>query len=254
MLGTIYLVGAAIEGATVPPEGKLVDAATFCFGVGMYRRDRTAAPAGGVLTCGTAALAAGLPGLHRVRTRARVVAGVRGTDPRFTETGNGLDVVAGIVSGLTAALNVVSFVVLGVRFFRADVLPEQSVSRLGCRYGVVAVGISFAVGVIMSVGSGRDVGEHGNLLLSHGLGVHGIQALPIVALALVAAAPPPRTGMLHTVAIGWLAACTAALVQALLGRPPLDAVVPTAVIVAGLVVWVGGAGYALVVWRRAAAA
>ena len=254
VLGAICLVGAALQGATVPPEGKLLDAATFCFGVGLYT----------VTIAVLLPLAEYSPAARRRWRRAFLVFIVyglvlesvqafRGIDPRFTETGSGLDVVAGIVFGLTAALNVVLFVVLGVRFFRAGVLADRSVLRLGVRYGVVAVAISFAVGVVMSVRSGRDVGEQGNLLLSHGLGVHGIQALPIVALALVAAAPPPRTGMLHTVGIGWLAACTAALVQALLGRPPLDASFLTAVIVAGLVVWVGSAGYALVVWRRAAA-
>jgi hypothetical protein len=156
------------------------------------------------------------------------------------------------VFGLTAASNTILFVILGLRFFRSDVLPDRPVLRVGIRYGVAAVWISFAVGIVMSFNSGRDIGDEGNLLLSHGLGVHGVQALPLVALVLAAAAGAPRVTWLHAAGIGWLAACGAALLQALLGRPPLETSLLSALIVAGLVTWAAGAGHTLLTWRRTA--
>ena len=176
----------------------------------------------------------------------------RGFDPRFSDEGSQLDVIAGVIFGLTALSNTILFVLLGLRFFRSDVMADRPVLRLGIRYGVAAVGLSFAVGIVMSVNSGRDIGKEGNLLLSHGLGVHGIQAIPVIALLVAAAATPHRPRRVHAVGIGWLAACTAALLQALLGHPPLEASILTTVIVAGLAVWAAGASHALLAWRRTA--
>jgi hypothetical protein len=176
----------------------------------------------------------------------------RGLDPRFTEEGAPFDVIAGIVFGLTALLNTVLFVLLGLRFFRSDVLADRPALRLGIRYGAAAVALSFAVGIVMSVNAGRNIGEDGNLLLSHGLGVHGLQALSVVALLITAAyATPTAARWLHAAGIGWLTACTAALAEAFLGQPPLEASLVTALILAGLSAWAATAGYSLISWRRA---
>jgi hypothetical protein len=168
----------------------------------------------------------------------------RGLDPRFTEAGAPLDQLAGIVFGVTAGLNTVVFLILGLRFFRAAVMHEQPTLRLGIRYGAAAVTLSFGVGILMSVMSGREVGDSGNLLLTHGLGVHGMQVVPLVALVLLWATTEQRAKMwLHAAGIGWLAACTAALVQALLGLPPLEVSVLTTLILAGLSVSAAAVGY-----------
>ncbi len=254
VLALVCLVAVAVRGRYIPPEGKMLDAAIFCFGVGVF-----------TLTVMLMLPLAGYTPTHRRRWRrsfyvfavyglaVESIQAFRGLDPRFTEEGSQLDVIAGIIFGVTAGLNTVLFVFLGLRFFRSDVLADRPVLRLGIRYGVAAVWISFAVGIVMSVNSGRDIGDEGNLLLSHGLGVHGIQAIPVVAL-LVAAAPttPPATSWLHAAGIGWLVACTAALVQALVGDPPLEASILTTVIVAGLAVWAAGASQTLLTWRRTA--
>ena len=175
----------------------------------------------------------------------------RGLDPRFTEEGRQVDVIAGIIFGLTALSNTVLFVILGLRFLRSDVLPNRPVLRLGIRYGATAVALSFAVGIVMSINSGRNIGDEGNLLLSHGIGVHGIQAIPAVALLVSAAATTTAaTTWLHAAGIGWLAACTAALTQAALGHPPLEASILTAPIVTGLAVWAAIAGLSIITWRR----
>jgi hypothetical protein len=246
VISALDLVAVAARGAFIPPEGKMLDAATFSFGVGLF-----------TLTVALLLPLAGFTGRGRRRWRRTFyvfiayglllesVQAFRGLDPRFTEAGDPVDVVAGIVFGLTAALNTVLFVVLGLRFFRSEVLTDRLDLRLAIRYGVAAVFLSFGVGILMSVIASREVGDAGNLLLSHGLGVHGIQAMPLVALLVVWAGVEPPATWIHAAGIGWLAASTAALVQALLGRPPLEASILTVVIVAGLSVWAAVAVYSL---------
>ena len=253
-LAGVCVVAVAVRGRFIAPEGKMLDAATFCFGVGVF-----------TLTVALLLPLAGYsPTARRLWRRTYYVFAVygltleslqafRGLDPRFTEAGGQLDVIAGIVFGVTAALNTVVFVVLGLRFFRSDVLADRPALRAGIRYGAVAVALSFAVGIVMSVNSGRHIGEDGNLLLSHGLGVHGLQAIPVVALLVsLAGATPPATRWLHAAGVGWLAACGAALAQALLGDPPLQPSAATALVVAGLSLWAAGASHTLLTWRRTA--
>jgi hypothetical protein len=252
-LALLCLVAVAVRGRFIPPEGKMLDAATFCFGVGVF-----------TLTVALLLPLAGYsPPARRRWRRAYYVFAVyglvlesvqafRGLDPRFTEEGGPVDVVAGVIFGLTALLNTVLFVVLGLRFFRSDVLHDRPALQLGIRYGVAAVALSFGVGIVMSVNSGRTIGENGNLLLSHALGVHGIQTLPVVALLISWAGTAQRTTTwLHAAGIGWLAACTAALLQALLGRAPLEPSVLTTLTLAGLTVWAVSAAYSLISWHHA---
>jgi hypothetical protein len=163
----------------------------------------------------------------------------RGIDPRFTEEGDTVDAVAGAVFGLTAGSTTVLFALLGIRFFRADVLGDRPVLRLGIRYGVAAVAVSFGIGVVMSINSGREVGDDGNLLLAHALGVHGLQVLPLVALAASASLLGQPSRLVHVASVGWLTACLAALAQAVLGRPPLEPSILSTIIVLGLAVWAG---------------
>jgi hypothetical protein len=255
VLSLVCLIGVAVRGRTVDPEGKLLDAAIFCFGVGVF-----------TLTVALLLPLAGFSPTGRRRWRrafyvfavyglaVETIQAFRGLDPRFTEEGSQLDEIAGAVFGLTAASNTILFVPLGLRFFRSDVLPDRPVLRLGIRYGVAAVWISFAVGIVMSFNSGRDFGDDGNLLLAHGLGVHGLQALPLVALVVAATAGARRVTWLHAAGIGWLAACSAALVQALLGHAPLETSLLSTLIVAGLVTWAAGASHTLLTWRRTALA
>jgi hypothetical protein len=254
VISFLCLVAVAARGTFIPPEGKMLDAATFTFGVAVF-----------TLTMALLLPLAGYSerGRRRWRRAYYVFAGYalvleslqafRGLDPRFSEAGGQLDEVAGGIFGLTAGLNTVLFLILGLRFFRSDVLRNRPTLRLGIRYGAAAVMLSFGVGIIMSVISGREVGAAGNLLLSHGLGVHAIQALPLAALLLERVASTPRpTSWLHAAGIGWLIASTAAFVQALLGRPPLEKSVLTTLIVVGLMAWAAATGYSLLSWRQAA--
>lgn len=252
VLALLCLLAVAARGRFIAPEGKMLDAATFTFGVGVFTL--------------TMALLLPLVGYSRTARRrwrqAYYVFPVyglaleslqawRGLDPRFTEEGGQVDQITGAVFGLTALLVTVLFLLLGLRFFRSDVLPDRPALRIGIRYGVAAVTLSFGVGIVMSANAGRAIGEAGNLLLTHGLSVHGIQAIPVVALLVSSAgATPTATTWLHAAGIGWLAACTAALVQAVLGHSPLDASILTLVIVAGLTVWAAVAAHSVASWCR----
>ena len=82
--------------------------------------------------------------------------------------------------------------------------------------------------------------------------MHGIQAIPRPVLPAAAGVTGSSTRWLHAAGVGWLAACTAALVQALLGDRPLEASPLTTLIVAGLILWAAGASYTLLTWRRTA--
>lgn len=254
VIALLCLIAVAVRGPFIPPEGKMLDAATFTFGVAVF-----------TLTVALLLPLAGYSESARRRWRrlyyAFVIYGLvleplqafRGLDPRFTSAGGPADVIAGIVFGPFALLNTVLFVILGLRFFRADVLDDRPALRLGIRYGAVAVALSFSVGIVMSFIQGREIGEAGNLLTAHALGVHGIQALPLVALLLVwAGSARPGMMWLHAAGAGWLSACAATLVQALLGRPPLEPTMLPALTAVGLALWVAVAGYTLVAWRRTA--
>jgi hypothetical protein len=89
----------------------------------------------------------------------------------------------------------------------------------------------------MSVNGGRDLGDDGNLLLAHGLGVHGLQALPLVAVAAAASTATRPRQWVHVAGGAWLAACGAALLQATLGRSPIELSVLSVTIVAGVAAW-----------------
>ena len=253
VLAPLCLIAVAVRGRFIPPEGKMLDAATFCFGVGVF-----------TLTVALLLPLAGFTPTGRRRWRRgfyvfaiyglvlEPLQAFRGLDPRFTEAGGPLDVIAGIIFGLTALSNTVLFLILALRFFRSDVLTDRPALRLGIRYGATAVMLSFAVGIVMSVNSGRDIGEQGDLMLSHALGVHGIQTIPAVALMASPAGLIPPNTWLHAAGVGWLAACTAALTQAVLGYPTLEPSILTALIVTGLAVWAAAAARSLIAWRRPA--
>jgi hypothetical protein len=254
VLAGVCLAGVAIHGRTLEPEGKLLDAAVFDFGIGVY-----------TLTIALLLPLAGFSTTARRRWRRafyvypvyglalETLQAFRGLDPRFTEAGATIDVVAGIVFGMTAASTTGLFVVLGMRFFRTGVLDDRQVLRLGIRYGTLAVGISFGVGIVMSLNGGRHLDDDGNLLLAHALGVHGLQALPLLG-GLAAAGTLARPGRwAHTGGVAWLVACIAALTQALAGDAARESSASSVVIVGGLAAWSLATTAALASSLRAAA-
>jgi len=248
----VCFAGVAVYGPVVPPEGKMLDAATFNLGVAVF-----------TLTIALVLPHAGYSGKARMRVRRlfilfavyshplETIQAFRGMDPRFSPLHTPVEMVLGAVFGLMALLLTVAFVLLGLRFFRRDVLGDRPTLRLALCYGSVAVVISFVVGILMSILQGRTVGEAGNFLPAHGLGVHGIQALPVAALLLAWGATPDRNRWIHLAGVGWVGATGAALAQALRGAAPAEATTLPMITVVGLALWAVVVCYGLLAWRRA---
>jgi hypothetical protein len=248
VVALLCLIAVAWRGSFIPQEGKMSDAVTFTFGVGVFTLTMAA-----ILPLAGYSVAAERRWRRTYLSFAvyglvlEPVQALRGLDPRFSDAGGLLDVITGIIFGVLALVATIAFLFLGARFFRAEVLHDRPLLRSALRYGSVAVTISFGVGILMSIVSGRVVGADGNLMAAHALGVHGIQAVPLVALGLLRAGSAVRRGTwLHAAGIGWLVACSAALFQALLGLRPLEISIPSVVMVAGLAVW--GAAGARALW------
>jgi hypothetical protein len=253
--GGVCAVGVAVHGPILPPEGKLLDAATFNLGVGIFLL--------------TMALVLPLAGFSPRRARImralfvvfatysyplETIQAFRGMDPRFSPLHGPADEALGQLFAVTAALLTFTFIALAFRFFRSDVLSDRPVLRVGLRYGSVAVVVSFAVGIVMSVNTGRIIGEAGDLIPAHGLGAHGIQAIPVVALLLAWGGAPRARAWTHLAGIGWLVAVAAATAQALVGRPPLEPGVLPGVAALGLMAWGSGVGKGALAWRKSAEA
>jgi hypothetical protein len=245
--------GLAVIGTHVPPEGKMTEAVTFCFGVAVFTLTMA-----WLLPLTEYSLAARrrwrygycLFAVYGVLVES--VQAFRGRDPRFSEVGGAVDSLTGSVFGVTALVLTVLFVVLGMRFFRRDVLAHRPIVRAGIRFGVVSVNLSFAVGVLMSVTQGSTIGDGGDLLIAHALSIHGIQAIPAVAVAASSSNPAAsRSPIVRAAGAGWLITCVATLCHALVARPPLELSLLNVVAVAGLVVWAASAATASQRWRRA---
>ena len=206
--GALCMAGALIRGVAVPPEGNLIETATFNGSVGVF-----------VLT-----LAVLLPGVEWTRKGRRVWTGLmvvmilysygietvqafRGLDPRFSSVAGPVDQALGGVFLLAALIIMGLFTVLAVKYFRAPSTPVV----VAVRYGAAACFIAFSIGILMSAISTRQVGEAGNLRVLHAAGFHGIQAVPFVALLLHwARADRSISGpLVHLAGLTWLGACLA---------------------------------------------
>jgi hypothetical protein len=227
-LGAVCAVLAVIGGGEIPPEGSLIDTATFDVAVGLF-----------VLTLSALAPVVTWTSKGRRRWSRLLVAftlygyvietlqAFRGLDPRFSRVAGPLDQAAGGIFFLVALGILACFGVLGVKNFR--IRPSPVVVAI--RYGVIASAIGFGVGIWMSlVTNGRVAPEAGNLLVPHAVGFHGLQAIPIVALLLhwsAASRSAVRT-MVHLAGLAWLAACTALTWQAGSGHATFELTLATA--------------------------
>ena len=123
VIAVLCLVAVAARGRFIAPEGKMLDAASFTFGVAVF-----------TLTVALLLPLAEYSEQARRRWRRSYylfaltgltlepIQAFRGLDPRFTEAGGPIDVAAGIAFGSTAVVMTVVSTLLGIRFFRADVL------------------------------------------------------------------------------------------------------------------------------------
>lgn len=254
-LGAACAVAALRNGGWfVPPEGRLMDALRFEVGSGIF-----------YLTLAVLVPLAGFPATARRRwVTALVVMGVyflgieavqaiRGLDPRFTRAGTAIDQAAGALFGITAVLLIVLTAILAVRFFRSDTLADQPELRDAIRYGFAGIALSFGVGVAMIALAGRVVGPQGNLMPVHAAGLHGIQAVPLLALVARARGLPPaaRSALVHLAGIGWLLLCAGLLAQSYAGRTPVQVSAWNAIAAAGVIAFLAALTAAIGAGRRA---
>lgn len=112
---------------------------------------------------------------------AETVQHARGVNPRFVEDGSTFDNVVAMGFALVALLLVVYYLVFAIMFFRRRSYELQPAVVVSIRYAMIAVLLSFAGGILISVNQGRFLGAEGNLIWFHGLGFHAVQVMPFIA-------------------------------------------------------------------------
>lgn len=217
-LGAFCLLLAVVLGVEIPPEGNLVDTATFNGSVGffiltmvMLATEVRWTPKGrrwwSTLLVVFAVYSFGI----------ETIQALRGLDPRFSRVAGPTDQLLGGVFFLVALGILMCFVPLALKYFRQPVSPLTA----AVRYAAAASFVAFGVGIVMSVATlGRHVPEAGNLLVLHAAGFHGLQAIPLVALVLGWAGTPGPLALrrVHVAGTAWLAACLAVGWQSGSGR------------------------------------
>lgn len=112
---------------------------------------------------------------------AETIQNFRGVNPRFVENGSAFDQTVGNLFGFVAVLLILFYLYAGVQFFRPRAYKLRPEMAIGIRYAMIAVTVSFAAGIWISVGQSRFTGAEGNIIWLHGLGFHALQAVPLVA-------------------------------------------------------------------------
>jgi hypothetical protein len=112
---------------------------------------------------------------------AETLQNFRGVNPRFVRDGTIFDIAVSVVFGLVALLLVLIYLFFAIQFFRRKAYTQRPELVLGIRYAMIAIMLSFAAGIWISVNQGRFIGLHGNIIWFHGLGFHALQAVPFVA-------------------------------------------------------------------------
>jgi hypothetical protein len=236
MAGATTAVAAANGGWLLGPEGRLLEAAKFDVGVGIYLLTLALllplAPFG---ERGRRAWVACTVGLALFGYGVENVQAWRGLNPRFSRVAGPLDQAVGGLFFLTALALVVLFLVLASRFARRDALPDHPALRVSVLYAAGATLLSFASGIAMSALNGRAVGPAGNLMPLHAAGIHALQAVPLAALLWGGGAR--LAPWVHVAGIGWLALCAGLAAQAATGHAPVAPTPALALSAAGAGAW-----------------
>jgi hypothetical protein len=175
---------------------------------------------------------------------AETIQNFRGVNPRFVKDGSPLDTAVGSGFALVALLLVLFYLFLAISFFRRKAYVRQPEMIVGIRYSMIAVMISFAAGIWISINTGRFVGLHGNIIWLHGLGFHALQAVPLVAWLTerTPIRPEARKSWVHLTGISYLLGLVAIGWQTLLGLSIMEwSLLPLAALSCFLVALVTGA-------------
>lgn len=223
-LAALLALAAALRGNVVPPEGNLLETASFDGAVGIFVLTLAAfAPLAAFTPRGRRRWVAVLVAVVLSSYAIETVQAMRGLDPRFSAVAGPVDQTIGGLFFLIAQGILLAFAVLAWKFFRPTTAHLPHAIRISVRYGATAALLAFMVGNVMSAAGGRAFGEAGNLLPLHAAGFHGMQAVPLVALFLVWARVPENvaTRWTHLAGLAWLAACGALAAQSFSGLPIL---------------------------------
>jgi len=232
-----------VQGPVIEPEGVLSKPIAFDMAVGIYMLTLTLLvplarfPRRTLFWWRTTAVI-----LTPIGLAIETVQSLRGIDPRFSQVAGPIDNVIGNVFLTFAIGMIVLFWILAVRFFDLRRPGTERMLAAGVRYAFIAGFLAHAAGVVMStVAQGRAMGASGNWIVLHGLGFHGLQAIPMVAILVARSALAPDRAMryIHTAGLAWTFACLMIAIQTFRG---LSVFVPTFTSIAGallLLVWLG---------------
>jgi hypothetical protein len=221
VLGGICLLIILVRGAIVLPEGDLFKAVSFDIAIGIF-------------TITTAIL---LPSINIPASKKRVfrwtiivstlysygvetIQHMRGLNPRFSQAEGVLDNIFGGVFGLVSLLIIIMYVMLTVYIFHPKMLKQSPLFTIGLRYGIISTLLAFAAGVWMIVLQGRFIGMEGNIIWLHGLGFHGLQAMPILSWLVIQTSfsEIKKAKLIHWGGLGWNLSILMVGTQTALGR------------------------------------
>ncbi|GMK43675.1 hypothetical protein PghCCS26_08020 [Paenibacillus glycanilyticus] len=204
LLAAICGVWVLMNGGEVSPGGDISKAFSFDAALGAFILSTAAiAPLSGLKARSRALFRRVYIGLALYSYGAETIQNFRGVNPRFVDSDSFFDQTVGNVFTFVALFLVLFYLYLGVQFFRSRAYKLRPGMALGVRYAMIAVTVSFAAGIWISMNQGRFIGADGNIIWLHGLGFHALQAVPIVAW-LVERSRAKASSLIHITGITYL--------------------------------------------------
>lgn len=152
-LAAVLALGAALRGNAVPPEGNLLETATFDGAVGIFVLIMAAlAPLAAFTPRGRSRWAGWVVALTLLSYGIETVQAVRGLDPRFSAVAGPVDQAIGGIFFLIAQGVLATFAVLAWKFFRPSTGHRPRAIRLAVRYGAAAALAAWA-GILLLAGA-----------------------------------------------------------------------------------------------------
>ncbi|MDF2713735.1 MAG: hypothetical protein K0R28_660 [Paenibacillus sp.] len=225
LLAGICAVWVLLYGGPVSPEGDISKAFSFNAALGIFLLSTAAiSPLSAMGAKSRAFFRWSYIMLALYSYGAETVQNFRGVNPRFVKDGTAFDVGVGSGFAFVALLLVLFYVFLAITYFRRKPYRLRPELVLGIRYAMIAIMLSFAAGIWISVNQSRFTGLSGNIIGLHGLGFHALQAVPLVGWLTERASPshPGRRRLVHLTGIAYLLGLAAIAWQTILGSPILE--------------------------------
>lgn len=245
LLAGVCALWIILYGGEVSPEGDLSKAFSFNAALGMFLLSTAAiSPFSGMKAKSRAFFRWSYIILALYSYFAETVQNFRGVNPRFVQDGSAFDIGVGSGFAFVALLLVLYYLVLAIQYFRRKAYNLRPELVLGIRYAMIAIMLSFAAGIWISVNQGRLIGLHGNIIWLHGLGFHALQAVPLVAWLTerTSLTPTVRRRWIHLTGIAYLIGLLAIGWQTFLGNSIIEwSVLPILACGSFVIALVGGA-------------